>query len=490
MVEYNTFYSKGAKTKNNQYGLYQINNGRLLERPTVITLIPAVFGEKDLNGASKHTGYALGLVASKEQLENIEGQAPEFLSWEETGNIGVEFVSASVTGRGLALYEKYFKPVLCYENGLFKNFDDLCKTLRNINIISYCNSTKDVKNISELLKQDLIKIGKFNEKQIITLLSQVCAIDVTTRIEPGNCNFTTIHLFSKSDEDLFDVDYIQEQKTGITLFENTREANIIAEQMYQNGEDHDFRVFFDIAPSRTSNAQVMEVITGILVSNMVQSSMEQKVLGETPLSDLSVVFCDKNIMTFFTELLSQSNITSEQYQHSRKYLEYSRRFLAERGHCKEFFESLFVKNKNINDYFSLYRELKNKESLFLGYLDRYAKYKESDYFKKLTNYQKKIFQDVANDVKNRINLIQNNIKDLNALLIENCENNELGRQKIDEITKKTSMISADIKTNEIVKAYRGIVGFLEGKPGNYRTLDAYETMYNNELKRTFEERSR
>ncbi len=470
IMENNIFYKKGKKTKKNPYGLYKIKDTDSLKGPIVITLIPDGYYEKDLNGACKVAGRAIGLIANEKDVEYAESLNIGLLSWGDTANIGVNFVSG-VFGNSEELYNYYFKKILFDENGEIKDFESLAKDLRNINIISYCNSTFTVQEIEDLIYSELVNSHKFTSEQIEKLMLQICVIDVTTRIKPGSCRFTNVHLFSKSDEDLQHPEYIRKQKTGITIL-NNHEANIIAKQMNLNSDDHAFRVFLDPVDGRTDSASVMEVAVGVLLSNMLQSSLEGRILDEKSIFDVSLLFNEKNI-SVFNELFGKSPISDEKFKIACKILSEGREFLDSNYKGKNEILRELKRNLNIKLYTKIHADLLIKLASFNNYLSLYQKFSESEYFKNLDDKQKALFESISLDVQNKLKTTQGYLDALDKLALEECENNEKNKSKIEKIIKDSKSLFINEKAKSVVKAYAEVSIWKHGK-SNFDTFESCE----------------
>jgi len=486
-MEKNLFYMKGKRTKENPYGLYKVDDPNLLSKPTVITLIPSVFNDNDLNGASKHVGYALGLIAEEKQASKMSECG--VLSWDDVNSLGVNFVSVSVTNTK-QLFDYYFKNILYDNNGNIKSYEDLLLSLRNINIVSFCNSTKTVQEIEKLLTHELEESGAFSEEQIKHLLLQICSIDVTTRIQPGNSSFTSVHLFSKGDQELKDPEYVERQKSGITVLENENEANIVVDSMTGDPEnEHDFAMFFGSLTDDTSQAKVMEVVTGMLVSNMVQSSLEGKVLSKRSIKDCSLVFDDK-ISEMFNFLLSSEHVvTDEEYAQACEHLKTSRQNKHINPYLKDK-ESIFMelkRNSNMKLFASLTNKINDKIKGFRNYIIIYKKFKNSEYYKKLDENQQLIFETVCDEVEERLKIAEDCLKAIESLDLSNIEDNDKNKEKLEQIKALADNIIDYIKTKSVINAYAEITRYEEpGYLGNFASFEDCEDFLMGEINNVLE----
>lgn len=426
-MEKNVFFTKCKVSKENPYGLKIVPDDFALDKPTLISLVPVVTKEKDLNGAINVAGQAIGIARRPEHfVENIN-----MYSWEDVEDTGIQFVSAYVFD-AQSFYEKYFHPILFDKNGDFKDFNTLIKNLRNINIACYCDSTRDVEKISKFLEEDLLKSGKFSEKEVNQLLNQICVVDVTSRILPGTSKLTTIHLYSKFDIDLRYPQFIRDQENGIGIFENGHEALVIIDKLLNGGpeDEHNYSEYFSLFGNKTSRGEVMGIISNILLSNMLNSSLENRTLTGNNLEELSFIF-NQDVMEFFNALLQKEIVSQADLSKALENLQLSRKLPQKFLRSKEEVTNIMNKDLNYRKFNAVKIDIMRKLNLFSGYLELDSKFQNTSDYDSLTDNQKSIFAQVRQYCCYNIVILEENLKNLVELSLETSDKNEI--EKISEL---------------------------------------------------------
>ena len=111
---------------------------------------------------------------------------------------------------------------------------------------------------------------------------------------------------------------------------------------------------------------------------------------------------------------------------------------------------IFQYNKNLRDFFSVNVKLKKELKELKDYIEKHQKFKSSVLSKTLSPVQQMYFEDVAAEVEARIKIIENNLKILSSLAIDNIENNEANNNALTEIMDVANQSNLPLPTNELV----------------------------------------
>lgn len=460
-MERDTFYIKCRKTKENPYGLKEVSTDLSLDKPTLISIVPVATQERDLNGAINVAGRAVGFAGKTQEMS----QLVDYYSWNDIENMGLQFVSASIYSPK-AVYEKYFRPILFDKNGSYKSIDQLAQDMRKINIVCYCAATKDIAQIANLMEQDLQECHKFSQKQIDFIMQQVCAVDVTTREKLGTAKFTTVHLFSQSDNDLMYPQDIASQTCGIKLLGNGHEATVIVDRLNIEDEaDHTYRDFFELGGDKTQHGQIVSIISNIVVSNMLQHSMSDKTLSGNNMEELSFIFND-DIQNFFNGLLNQNTLTNQDFKRAISHLQLSRALPEQYIKAKyDILKDEFIA-KNLAKYTDLRKNIIDKLDQFGDYITLFEKFVASDGYANLSDIQKDIFAEVRKYCSYSIVILQEYIKQLALLSFDSRNMEDITKMtqflaELEEDVKKIE-IGRVTKTKSVMKAYDELERYRNG----------------------------
>ncbi len=395
---FNKVYKKGKKTKEYIYGLRETDESFSIgEKPIVFSIVPINHTQKSVNGSINVAGKALGVVSNPQESSELMKY-----TWHDMDQSGIEIVSAHITDAKL-FYDRYFSPILKDKNGNYKDFNSLLKIFNNITILSYCDSTKDIFQISQHLEKELYESGLYNKQQIDSLLKQICAIDVTSRISMGESKFTSIHLYSKADNELEHPQQVREKKSGISVI-NDHEACIIVDKLMTTESDHIYDAFFEIGEKKTSQGKVVGFVVEKLVSDVVSRFQNGKSLNN--ITESSTIFSDSN-QTFIDHLMEKQDFSKEEEEKLKTMVIESRFLPKECEVDSEKKERYSIYNENISLYLKI-NELKLEKKI--NDIDLFMK-------RKLDFENLKIYKDISPEIKERFEKITVLFQDMKKLLL-------------------------------------------------------------------------
>lgn len=166
-------------------------------------------------------------------------------------------------------YDDYFKCVV-EENSQRRNVDDVAKSLRNLNIIGYCNGNERIEKIIQALKTNMNKIG-YSKEEIDYAISQIGLVTLATDCDTRKIGCTVVDFHDMKDREVSGK--FMHSETGKRLEENetTLEGfQVIDERRVEyaliNSDEHSMKHYFKDGVA--TPACLKKVVSNLLISSI------------------------------------------------------------------------------------------------------------------------------------------------------------------------------------------------------------------------------
>ena len=192
-------YKKINKSIEYPKGARKILEGEnpFLEGPCLLCLCPQSRDDKSIFGLTK-----MGIRMARVRTKGYNGAK---ISLDE---VPVSFLTIKTIDRKNIeednvkdFIEKYFKPLFLDGNNLIKTKEMAMKSIRNLNIMSNCDSTKQAIDFIEGIEQVLIELG-YNKSETEEILSQIFLLTFQTEKDLNNCKASVIDFHNISDKEV------------------------------------------------------------------------------------------------------------------------------------------------------------------------------------------------------------------------------------------------------------------------------------------------
>lgn len=176
-------------------------------------------------------------------------------------------------------YDKYLKSVIQDNEGK-KNIEQVAKTLRNLNILAYCNGNKRVTSIINTLKDNMHTLG-YDDKEISYAVSQIGLVTLSTDINTEKLGCTVIDF-----HELQDTEVTKNQLHEATREKLSKEGTMEAyakvddrrvEFLINHSDEHSIKHYF-------YNGKATPACLRKVLSNLLESSIDASKGEFTPLT--------------------------------------------------------------------------------------------------------------------------------------------------------------------------------------------------------------
>lgn len=271
-------YRKTLKSKENRYGATKIEEGEnpFKEGP-VFLCISAQDIPKSVFGITKHGMTMAGMHTKGMNQEgfDIENFPITFLAIrdEECNEAEKEYEFA----------KKYFQPLISSENGEPIDINQLMRSFRNINIMSYCDGTIRVANIVEATKRIMSEMG-YSGSEIESSISQIGLVSLSTNVDLDSIGCTVVDFHDLNDDEVMDCesnidDEIEDSTRRSTIGETLSilPSGKRAEYTIIGSGEHYVREFQDEGTAMPSCARRV-------IGNMLENSLQNAKGSFTPIN--------------------------------------------------------------------------------------------------------------------------------------------------------------------------------------------------------------
>ena len=202
--------------------------------------------------------------------------------------------------------KKYFVPLVSVDG---KRIDctKAMKNMRNVNCMCYCNGTKFVQQIEDILIEKMNDLG-YTEEEIIMIQSQMCMFPIATDRLRGKQKSTCVS-FKDIDDDEVNKNVSEEEEERVSnssleeeLFEY---SDTEMSYLYRGDGSHSLLNY-------TTEERAMTVCLSSAISKALENSIENSKSDEfIPISAKKLTSNFKNIMKKFSEKIKFAEIMAD-----------------------------------------------------------------------------------------------------------------------------------------------------------------------------------
>lgn len=163
-------YEKTCKTKENSYGLIELDDAETFKKgPCIITIIAGPVSKKSINGSLRQTAH---LINPDIDIKYDKDRRLLGLGFGDYKEKTERFTRIDPNEEELKTFMiKYIYPLI-EENSNKIDVLRAMKNVRNLNFVTYCNGAKVFVKIEKSLEQRMIELG-YKKLEIALILSQI-----------------------------------------------------------------------------------------------------------------------------------------------------------------------------------------------------------------------------------------------------------------------------------------------------------------------------